>query len=101
MNASIVVPVFRNAPGRRFILKIDADKNSPNALRVPEMRLDLKLYPDPILRRTCEPVEKFDSEIQDIANQMFLMMHRYGGIGLAAPQAGLVIRLFIYNKEHC
>ena len=50
--------------------------------------LELKLYPDPILRKKCEPVEKFTPEIKELISVMLAMMKAKNGIGLAGPQVG-------------
>lgn len=58
-------------------------------------RLSLVLYPDVILRWVCEPVETFDGELCDIADEMLALMSQHQGIGLAAAQVGLRRRLFV------
>ncbi len=62
-------------------------------------RLRLARYPDAILRALCEPVERFDSTLRDMAEEMMALMHRYRGIGLAAPQVGLRHRLIVCGIE--
>jgi peptide deformylase len=54
-------------------------------------------YPDPRLRVACSPVESFDEALSDIVARMFELMHDAEGVGLAAPQVGLMRRLFVYN----
>lgn len=63
---------------------------SPDKLRIVR-------YPDPILKRVCEPVTSFDAELQALAGGMLALMHASEGLGLAAPQVGLAIRLFVCN----
>jgi len=58
-------------------------------------KLDLILYPDPILHQICEPVKHFDSTLQDLLDDMLILMKTSKGIGLAAPQVGILKRLFI------
>jgi peptide deformylase len=62
-------------------------------------RLNLVVYPDAILRAVCTPVERFDSAIRDLADEMFSMMHSRHGIGLAAPQVGFRHRLIVCSIE--
>ena len=64
-------------------------------------RLPLALvhYPDPLLRKVCVPVERFDSTLRDIANEMTALMQGHAGIGLAAPQVGLENRLLVCGIE--
>jgi peptide deformylase len=57
--------------------------------------LSLRLHPDPVLRQTCMPVEKFDTWLSDVIHEMFTLMQMHKGIGLAAPQVGLTGRFFV------
>lgn len=52
-------------------------------------------YPDPRLRRRAAIVERFDSDLAAVARRMFELMDSNKGIGLAAPQVGLLLRLFV------
>ena len=61
--------------------------------------LNLILYPDPILRQICKPVEHFDSTLQDLLDEMLVLMRDNDGIGLAASQVGILKRLFICEIE--
>jgi len=54
-------------------------------------------YPDPRLRLKAEPIGEITEEIKARAREMFYLMDQYGGIGLAAPQIGWGVRLFIVN----
>jgi peptide deformylase len=60
---------------------------------------DLKVirYPDPRLKAPSSPVERFDQELADLANSMLQIMREHKGVGLAAPQVGRNIRLFVMN----
>lgn len=62
-------------------------------------RLSLVLYPDTILRTTCGPVERFDSTLREVAEEMLELMRHHLGIGLAAPQVGLRQRLIVCRIE--
>ncbi len=61
--------------------------------------LSLRLYPDPLLRGLCCPVERFDSWLSDVLDEMLALMRVHGGIGLAAPQVGITQRLFVAEVE--
>jgi peptide deformylase len=61
--------------------------------------LCLVLYPNVILRGMSEPVDRFDSELRDLADEMFSLMNLHRGIGLAAPQVGLPRRLIVCSIE--
>jgi len=61
----------------------------------PVRPLSLKLYPDPLLRDRCHPVERFDSWLSDVLEEMLVLMRVHEGIGMAAPQVGITRRLFV------
>lgn len=54
-------------------------------------------YPDPRLRKVSEPVTTFDADLQALAARMFELMREEQGVGLAAPQVGVNVRLFVMN----
>jgi peptide deformylase len=54
-------------------------------------------YPDPILMRAGREVIDFDDELKEVAQHMLALMNDAKGVGLAAPQIGLSIRLFVCN----
>jgi peptide deformylase len=54
-------------------------------------------YPDPRLRRVSVPVKDFGDKLGDLVRRMFDLMREAKGVGLAAPQVGYNIRLFIVN----
>jgi len=53
------------------------------------------LYPDPVLLRPTEPVERFDDELRELISDMAETMFAASGVGLAANQIGVPLRLFI------
>jgi len=65
----------------------------------PFRALDLRIYPDSILRQLCEPVERFDGWLSDVLDEMFSLMRLHEGIGLAAPQAGISQRFLVAQIE--
>lgn len=60
---------------------------------------DVVLYPDPVLRKETEDVETFDDGLRAIVDGMLERMFESRGVGLAAPQVGLSMRLFVLNDE--
>lgn len=54
-------------------------------------------YPDPRLRRKCEPIETFDESLAALAMRMLELMRSKQGVGLAAPQVGVSRLLFVCN----
>jgi peptide deformylase len=59
--------------------------------------LDIKKYPDPCLRKKCHEVAVVDSEIRRLLDDMAMTMYAVKGVGLAAPQVGLDIRLVVID----
>jgi peptide deformylase len=61
--------------------------------------LKIVVYPDPVLLQPGEPVHEpeFGAELQAMADDMFAIMEKAGGIGLAAPQVGISKRLFVMD----
>lgn len=57
--------------------------------------LHLRLHPDPILRQTCAPFEGFGRDAEALAHDMLELMRARQGIGLAGPQIGLGLRVFV------
>ncbi len=54
-------------------------------------------YPDPVLRKKSEPVEKVDKEIKQLIEDMTETMYASRGIGLAAIQIGVLKRVILVN----
>lgn len=54
-------------------------------------------YPDPRLRKICASIHTFDDALARLAEHMLELMHAAQGIGLAAPQVGVLGRLFVCN----
>ena len=55
------------------------------------------IEPDPILRKKSLPVEKVDSDLQKLLNEMLETMYAAPGIGLAAVQVGILKRLIVID----
>jgi peptide deformylase len=60
-------------------------------------RLRIISYPDPILRRVCLEVGDFGEPLRRLAARMIELMHESKGVGLAAPQVGVPVRVFVCN----
>ena len=56
-------------------------------------------YGDPVLRKVCENITEEYSNFQELLVNMYDTMYNAYGVGLAAPQIGLAIRLFIIDTE--
>jgi peptide deformylase len=61
--------------------------------------LKITEYPERVLNETGDPVEKFDDELAKLCDDMFETMYAEEGVGLAAPQVGLSLRLFVMDCE--
>ncbi len=61
------------------------------------MILPIVKYPDPVLEKPGAPVQKFDDELKRLTDDMFESMYAAQGVGLAAPQVGLSMRLTVID----
>ena len=61
------------------------------------MQLSIIQYPHPTLRIRSKPIRRVDQELRNIAAQMLELMYEANGVGLAANQVDLPIRLFVAN----
>lgn len=61
--------------------------------------LKIILWPDPRLKKISAPVTEFDQKLSSLATEMLELMRVSKGVGLAAPQVGLNIRLFVMNHD--
>lgn len=57
-------------------------------------------YPDPILRKTAKPVQRITPDLNELIEHMLRVMKQAKGVGLAAPQVGVPLRLIIIAPEH-
>ncbi|MHC5116628.1 MAG: peptide deformylase [Planctomycetota bacterium] len=64
----------------------------------------LTKFPTPVLMDTAKPVEEINDDIRQLADRMMDIMVEAKGIGLAGPQAGVNLRIFVVStdgtKEH-
>jgi peptide deformylase len=56
-------------------------------------------YGDPILRKVADEVDENYADLQKIIDDMFETMYKSSGVGLAAPQIGKSIRVFVIDAE--
>lgn len=52
---------------------------------------------DPVLLKTCKPVEKFDKKLHQLLDDMRDTMYDVEGLGLAAPQVGIIRRVVVID----
>jgi peptide deformylase len=62
---------------------------------------DLRIteYPNPVLRAPNVEVREFGEELATLCEHMFTVMYAANGVGIAAPQVGKNLRLFVYNPD--
>jgi peptide deformylase len=56
-------------------------------------------YPADVLGQVGEPITQFDDELAELCRDMFETMYDAEGVGLAAPQIGLNLRLFVMDCD--
>jgi peptide deformylase len=59
--------------------------------------MEVLKYPHPILKHKTKPTAKINQRLRDIVAEMFTVMYDTDGVGLAANQVGLPLRLFVMN----
>jgi len=57
------------------------------------------VYGSPVLRKETEPVDLNDPELKQLVSDMFDTMYAANGVGLAAPQIGKSLRLFVIDAS--
>lgn len=55
----------------------------------------IRVFPDPVLRSEAEPVTEFGADLRRLADDMFETMYEAPGVGLAAPQIGILKQVFV------
>lgn len=63
------------------------------------MKLPIVAYGDPVLKKVCVDIEESYPDLQQLISNMWDTMYNANGVGLAAPQIGLAIRLFIVDTK--
>jgi len=61
--------------------------------------LPIVTYNDPILKKETEPVSENSEKLQTLIDDMFETMYKASGVGLAAPQIGKSIQLFVMDAD--
>ena len=57
----------------------------------------IRVYPDPVLRSPAAPVEDIDATIERLVDDMLETMYDAPGVGLAAPQIGIPLRVIVFD----
>ena len=66
---------------------------------ITNMILPIYAYGQPVLKKEAEPIEPDYPELAELIANMWETMYAAEGVGLAAPQIGLPIRLFVIDSE--
>lgn len=61
------------------------------------MKRPILLHPDPRLKKVCPPVPDISDELRVLAKDMLATMYDAPGIGLAAPQVGVMSRMIVMD----
>jgi len=61
--------------------------------------LKIVKHGDPVLRRKCAPIQQIDKGILELIDNMFETMYDAPGIGLAANQVGIPLRLAVIDIQ--
>ncbi|MBZ0123472.1 MAG: peptide deformylase [Roseovarius sp.] len=61
------------------------------------MKRPILIHPDPRLKKVCAPVDDLSDELRRLAEDMLETMYDAPGIGLAAPQVGVLSRLIVMD----
>jgi peptide deformylase len=64
------------------------------------MILPIVAYGDPVLRKVARDIPQDYANLQSLVDDMFETMYAAPGVGLAAPQIGLDIRLFVVDSSY-
>ena len=64
------------------------------------LQSEILTYPNRILMVKADPISNIDEEIRNYFDRMVRIMYQYDGIGLAAPQIGLSLRLIVVRRDN-
>ena len=62
--------------------------------------LEILKYPNPILKKKSEPVTVFDEELAVFVQNLFAAMRAHDGVGLAAPQVGVLKKIAVVEYDN-
>ena len=75
--------------------QLDPEREARRRLALAQIRQ----YPDAALRLVARPVEVFDDDLRRLVERMKALMQDASGIGLAAPQVGVLQRIFVFLAD--
>lgn len=62
--------------------------------------LEIKTAGNPVLKQIAEPVKKIDKRIKKLLDDMAETMYATEGVGIAAPQVGVSLRMIVVDVDH-
>lgn len=62
--------------------------------------MEIITYPDPILKKKAQPVVNIDGDTQTLIDSMSNLMYQASGLGLAANQVGVAMRVIIFDINY-
>lgn len=94
-STSLVCRLVAKAEGEIYEEEeeLDPEREARRRLALAQIRQ----YPDVALKMKARPVERFDDDLRDLAERMKRLMVEARGIGLAAPQVGILQRMFVFT----
>jgi peptide deformylase len=75
--------------------ELDAEEEARRRIALAQIRQ----YPDAALRMKAREVEAFDADLARLVERMTHLMHDARGVGLAATQAGILRRVFVFHPD--
>jgi len=75
--------------------QLDEEREARRRLALTQVRQ----YPDPVLRMRTGDVEEVDDAVRTLADRMGALMQEARGVGLAAPQIGILQRVLVYQAD--
>jgi peptide deformylase len=73
--------------------ELDAEREARRRVALAQVRQ----YPDPVLRMRANEVDEFDESVTALVERMTALMGEARGVGLAAPQLGILRRVLVYQ----
>jgi peptide deformylase len=61
------------------------------------LQLYLRKNPDPLLRKSSKNIKEIDDNIQQLAEELTRVLQEHHALGLAAPQLGELVRMFVFT----
>src|ERR671934_1345150 len=75
--------------------QLDAEAEARRRVALAQIRQ----YPDPVLRMRANEVEEIDDDVRRLVERMTALMRDAAGVGLAAPQVGVLRRVFVFQRD--